>query len=523
MKARHHLCLAVLPLCIVAILSTTAPPVQAAGDPMRLVGSLVPIVNGTYGTVVVNATLGVAYMGSLDATHGVFVIDMRNRENPVLSMELEPAPFSTSYDVDLVGRYLLVAHHKEFGPGAFAGVSVYDISADPFHPTLLRRISVGTTCGLESAELDPEVESGRPYAYCNAHCIVDGGMYVVNILTGAVLSRFVSPEGLNCPPFPCVDENLPHEAFVQRHPRSGKMLDYIGFWDSGLRIVDVTNPAAPVEVGAFDYGTGTPYQNAHGAVASPSGNWIYVGDELGTDETGGIHILDGSTCDGTVHCTPQQVGFYHVNGHKTQFPDDHAFPTYFKFDVHNMNPRGENTLLLGNYSVGIRLIDVTTKSDPEEISFYLPNPSPDVTDRKFYMGRRTWIALFGSDGLIYSSDINYGFFIVRLNEHTVLPSGAARFDFDRATGGLLVRSFASATGAHTLTFSTSRSGRVTLGIFDVAGRRVATVSREMAAGGHSIEWEGRISDGRRAPSGIYFARLQTVDGTVESKLVHLVR
>jgi hypothetical protein len=112
MKARLALPLVVL--LTVVTPSFNVSQAHAAGDPMRYVGSLVPIENGTYGTVVVNATLGVAYLGSLDANHGVFVIDMRDRENPVLVTELPPPPpndfnnQSTSYDVDLRGRYLLV-------------------------------------------------------------------------------------------------------------------------------------------------------------------------------------------------------------------------------------------------------------------------------------------------------------------------------------------------------------------------------------------------------------------------------
>jgi hypothetical protein len=512
----------------------------ADGNPMRLVGSLVPWSNGQFGAVVIDATRGVAFMGSLDATRGVAVIDMRDRANPVLSTELappnpDPNNLSTSFDVDLVGRYLLVAHHQEFGRNAFTGVSVYDTSVDPFHPTLLRRIPVPGNCGLESAELDPEVESGRPYAYCNAHCITNGGMYAVDILTGEVLSRYMSTEGLNCPPFPCVDENLPHEAFVQRHPTSGRVLDYIGFWDSGLRIVDVTDPRNPVEVGSFDYGTGTPFQNAHGAVATPSGNWIYVADELGSNESGGIRILDGHACDGTAYCTPTQVGFWHVAGHEVQDPNNNQFPDYFHFDVHNMNPHGENALLLGNYGLGVRLLDTSLKVDPEEISFYLPNASgqSEQSHPEFYVGRRTWVALFGSDGLVYASDINLGFFIVELNPNTILPAGAARFeptgggtiggggrDSDASEADLHLRS--GANGSHSVTFTTKREGTVSLAIFDAAGRRVAFVTQVSAASGsHILAWDGRSAGGKRAPSGIYFARLSTADGERLGKVVHI--
>lgn len=379
----------------------TVSSALASRPAMKLKGSLLPWPDGLFGAVVVDANRDVAYMGSLDPTRGVAVIDIRNRAHPVLSADLGPPPndpdnLSTSTDVDLVGRYLLVGHHQELGRTAFVGVSVYDISADPLHPTLLRRIPVPASCGLESAELDREVESGRPYAYCNAHCILDGGVYTVNILTGEVLSRYVSPEGLNCPPFPCVEENLPHESFVQRHPTSGRVLLYIGHWDSGLRIVDVTDPRNPVEVGAFDYGAGTPFRNAHGAVATPSGNWVYLGDELadGGAPGGGVRILDTHTCDGTAYCTLTQVGFWHAAGDPVVEPNPGDFFTDLAFDVHNMSPRGENTLLLGNYGYGIRLVDTSNKAHPEQISSYLPDPA------RFPWAPLTWVALFGSDGLI---------------------------------------------------------------------------------------------------------------------------
>jgi hypothetical protein len=532
----------ILVLLVLMVTAFCASPARAQNSPMKLVGTLTPWPDGQFGAVVADAGRGVAYMGSLDPTHGVSVIDMRDRTRPVLSVDLGPPPnppnnLSTSYDVDLVGRYLLVAHHQDLGRDAFVGVSVYDISTDPFHPTLLRRISIPAGCGLESAELDPEAESGRPYAYCNAHCFINGGVYIANILTGEVLGEYAPPEPNICPGAGC-DDNLPHESMIRRHPVSQRVLDYIGHWDSGLRIVDVTDPRNPVEVGSFDYGTGTPYRQAHGAVVTPSGNWVYVGDELGVEESGGIHIFDTHACDGTSYCTPVQVGFWHVAGHPVQDPNASAFPDYFRFDVHNMNPRGENTLLLGNYGLGIRLVDTSVKSDPEQISFYMVNASGegDAQHPSSLVGRRTWIALFGSDGLIYASDINLGFFIVELNKNTVLPSGAARLEPAADASGTVhvgvearttgrdddLRFGNSRSGSHSATFTTKRGGPVSLAIFDAAGRPVALVTRAYApAGRTTLTWNGLATDGRRAPTGLYFARVSTPDGERTGKVVHL--
>jgi hypothetical protein len=491
---------------------------------MRLVGNLRPW-EGEFTAVVVDADRHVAYMGTFD-TRGVAVMDIRDRSNPVLTDELLapqlPNNPTDCIDVDLVGRYLLVSHHPIFGRDAFAGVSVYDTSADPYHPVLLRRIRF-SACGLENSILDPEVESGRPYAYCSAFCLSDPRVFVVNILTGEIVGSYVSPEPFGCPPFPCAEVNAPHETMVRRHPRSGRVLDYIGYWDSGLRIVDVTDPTHPVEVGAFDYGPGTEFRNAHGAVVTPSANWVYVGDEIGSGETGGIHVFDASACDGTSHCTPIHVGFWHIPGHPVQDP---AFRggLLFAFDVHNMDPRGENTLLAGNYHLGVRLLDTTDKTAPEEISFYLPNDhTGDANAPEFFIGRRTWVALFGSDGLVYASDISHGFFILELNPHTVLPAGSSAFartsEPDDRVGSVRV---SSGTERHVITFTTSRAGRVSLSIFDVAGRRVADVTGGSgAAGRHTLEWSGSSEAGTRVASGLYLGRLSTPDGVRTVKLVHL--
>ena len=483
---------------------------SAASKPMKLVGSLLPW-QGQFGAVVVDANRGVAYMGSLDANHGPAVIDIRNREHPVLSMDLGPAPqpdsgqLALSFDVDLVGRYLIVSHHQELGRNAFSGLSVYDTAADPFHPTLLRRIPHLGDCGLESAILDPEVENGRPYAYCFSHCIFNGGMYTVNILTGEVLSRFVSLEPLPCPPFPCHEENLPHEGTVQRHPTSHRMLVYIGYWDSGLRIADVTNPTSPVEVGSFDYGAGTPNRNAHGAVPTPSGNWVYVGDEFGDAEPpgGGIHIFDAHTCDGTSYCTAAQVGFYHTAGNAVQSFEE-VYSYFFAWDVHNMTAKGENTLLFGNYGYGARLIDTSNKANPSELSFYVPNtPAP-----------MEWVALFGSDDLVYASDINSGLLILK-------PKGLDQEGENAAVATLRITSRTSGPGAHEITFTTQRDGRIALEIFDVVGRRVAIVEdQHAAAGSHTLAWNG-LRNGRPAATGLYFARASTPDGKMSGKLLHL--
>ena len=61
----------------------------------------------------------------------------------------------------------------------------------------------------------------------------------------------------------------------------------------------------------------------------------------------------------------------------------------------------------------------------------------------------------------------------------------------------------------TIAFVVPRSDHVSVGIFDLAGRRVTTLFTGAAeAGVQSLRWDGRDDSGRRLPSGTYFVKLQ---------------
>ncbi|MFN8177082.1 MAG: S8 family serine peptidase [bacterium] len=73
-----------------------------------------------------------------------------------------------------------------------------------------------------------------------------------------------------------------------------------------------------------------------------------------------------------------------------------------------------------------------------------------------------------------------------------------------------------------IAFRMPQAGSVTLGIYDVAGRRVRTLAQNVrfGPGDHRVLWDGRTGDGRPAAAGVYFARLQA--GTA-SRVDTLVR
>jgi subtilisin-like proprotein convertase family protein len=71
-------------------------------------------------------------------------------------------------------------------------------------------------------------------------------------------------------------------------------------------------------------------------------------------------------------------------------------------------------------------------------------------------------------------------------------------------------------------FELPRAGDVSLDVFDVGGRRVATLaSGRFEAGTHRVVWEGRDHRGRAVSSGIYFYRLEVNDRTLTRRMTIL--
>lgn len=102
-------------------------------------------------------------------------------------------------------------------------------------------------------------------------------------------------------------------------------------------------------------------------------------------------------------------------------------------------------------------------------------------------------------------------------EHALQPTHPVRHDGAR----FALHPNASGPGA-TVDFDLETSGAVNVSVFDVQGRRIATVSeRVQAAGNHSIAWDGRDAHGSAVRSGIYFIRVETKGWAGAGKLLLL--
>ncbi len=74
----------------------------------------------------------------------------------------------------------------------------------------------------------------------------------------------------------------------------------------------------------------------------------------------------------------------------------------------------------------------------------------------------------------------------------------------------------------TVSFSLARDTPVRLTVFDVTGRRVATLVDDVrAAGAHEVRWGGRDDSGRPVASGLFFYRLDAGAFSRTKRMLHL--
>jgi TolB protein len=89
-------------------------------------------------------------------------------------------------------------------------------------------------------------------------------------------------------------------------------------------------------------------------------------------------------------------------------------------------------------------------------------------------------------------------------------------------GGLSLRlaSSSPARGAMSFRFALPADGAVRLAIYDIQGRRVATVlDQTLAAGSRTARWDGRDIRGKLVASGAYFAKLEAAGEVQMQKLL----
>jgi hypothetical protein len=211
-------------------------------------------------------------------------------------------------------------------------------------------------------------------------------------------ASYRSPEPLGCTnPRGCGEFGGPfnsaHDLTLLALP-NGHTILYVAYWDSGFRLVDVTDPRSPREIGAVDYdpgpeavvdhaealGSGTCC--AHYIQPTPSGRYVLGEDEEGVGGAGVVHIFRADGCDGVGTCSLTWVSDWSPPGRPVQASAIHAlinsagrveplgiFQRFFTRDVHNLDVR-ETMFLAAAYSSGTYLVDITDPARPTTLAFF---------------------------------------------------------------------------------------------------------------------------------------------------------
>ena len=119
-----------------------------------------------------------------------------------------------------------------------------------------------------------------------------------------------------------------------------------------------------------------------------------------------------------------------------------------------------------------------------------------------------------------SGDVTYTLYYAYPGAPEVMLSQKT-ISIDLPTGARLTSAQPNPINPQTaIKFTVDRSQHVRLSVFDMTGRRVATVAdRTFTAGEHSEHWNGTDDAGRRVPSGTYVARLEGAQSVQTTKLM----
>jgi len=78
-------------------------------------------------------------------------------------------------------------------------------------------------------------------------------------------------------------------------------------------------------------------------------------------------------------------------------------------------------------------------------------------------------------------------------------------------------------GKAVMRYTLAQGGRAVIRVYDVSGRLVREFEETRPAGTYGVAWDGKLGDGRRVPSGIYFYRVTLPDGSESVRKTAILR
>ncbi len=294
---------------------------DGTGAPHRYIGEI--DMRGDLGAV--------AVLGNGE-TPTVYILDTTDRAAPVvLSTIAQVGTYITDVKISDTGRYLFTASQGSSGQGelaefpeltANAGFSAYDIS-NPAAPVYLATYDNSPGgCHMLSSERIGDTE----VVVCISDVVRVWGLEEVapGQLVPLGYVPYIPDDGVGCAvplPVPCVGVQGPHDATVQVDPVTDQRLMIVSHWDSGLRVVDLSDAPQATEIGKWTGEGATHYSgHVHSAMMVYANGTRYI---LATPEytgSGGADTVPSIwVLDATDLSAPKLVAeWFHPGGHPSQ-------------------------------------------------------------------------------------------------------------------------------------------------------------------------------------------------------------
>ncbi len=376
--------------------------------------------------------------------NGVAVIDVRVPSSPRVVAKLQNPAGTSAEDVvvytagygPLAGHDIAVAGIQWCGgsrtdASAERGLMLWDVTA-PANPSQIGYLKTACcTRGVHELEVESRADLGRTFAYASVPTSRvpnatspsgyrdvngDGDFRLIDI-TDPTAPFQVSDWGIQDiggpfgPGQGCdADPNYGHGA----EPSEDGKLVFVSYWDSGFVRLDLTNPAAPVYTGRTIYPANAD-GDAHSAQYDEGRELLFTADEDFCKTSGpGIETGYGylRVYDYSNPSAPVQIGSYRTPnslGLGAQGSGDYS--------IHNNFLVGE-TLYQSWYSDGVRVVDVSDPTDPEEVAYFVPpagqNPVRPPQRGVLSQMPQVWgVVVDEPTGLVFASDMNTGLWILR--------------------------------------------------------------------------------------------------------------
>lgn len=429
---------------------------------------------------------GIEYAIVNQYDHTAFV-DLSTPTAPLLVGRLAAPAESVARDAKTYGHYAIIGTDRGTAP-----VQIFDLRRlrDVGDPPVDFEADASYADGLGPHNIAVNEESGFAYFVYVDSPVCQGSLHIVDVRdpTAPAYAGCYEHPGSGFHDVQCVTYSGPDVDYAGREVCFGSAPT-----SDELAIVDVTDKQQPTLIAAALYPTPV---YAHQGWLTDDGRYFLMDDEIDEIRFGSATrtlVFDVSDLD-----SPEYVFAYE---HPTASTD------------HNLFVRGRY-VFAANYTSGLRILDIANIADGavEETGYFDTHPEGDPTGFDGAFG----VYPYFESGLVVVTDMARGLFVLR----PVLEAESDAEPTPDARRGLYLTAYPnpSAQTTTTLTLRSATAQRVTVGIYDVLGRRVVLLHEGRV---NADELYRFVFDTASLPAGIYVGRADGETETVSRTLTRV--